>query len=93
MDVEFNNIGNIYVNNNTISNCSSHKSQFLIDSDDHVVANANTFTGWTVYQHGFLSLQKSPSVEVDGLVITGASQGDSNTFGSLINIGKFTKYK
>ena len=44
VDVEFYAHGEISVSDNFVRNSSSHLYQFRVSSDDHTVANNNTFT-------------------------------------------------
>lgn len=44
VDIEFFTVGTISVSDNVVTNSSSHEYQFVVNADDHIIVNNNTFS-------------------------------------------------
>jgi hypothetical protein len=86
VNIEFYAHGTISLSDNVVTNCSSTEFQFVVDSDDHTIANSNSFTDCIAYDFGFLHTFHSLTVEVHNMIITGTTHGASDAHGSLLFI-------
>lgn len=86
VDVKFDNEGELFILDNTFENWSSHEYAIRIETDDSVFLNHTKFENWQTFENGFLSVDLSPMIYVNDLVITGAQHvGKSGVEGTLLH--------